>query len=260
MTTKQAKSTIINAQKNKNPKDHLRPGAQTRQRVLYMYLLIDQSKSMNMDQKMEVMNNTINEETKEWIRVAEENGAIIQVQVITYGEGANLVYDKPINVKDLEWNDLKATDNATEYASAFELLAACLNNHISEHKLLKPLLVMMSDGQPNDDYRKALSALQSNPMFIKSDKLAVAIGSDAFKSKALLEFTGNNPERVFCAGTNEADIQNLQAGDLAQAIRFVTTQSLTNSVSVVKRDSDFSSMNDSDFKKMSNPDDSILVW
>ena len=77
-----------------------------------------------------------------------------------------------------------------------------------------PVLFLMSDGQPTDEYRKALDSLRENRWFQVAIRVAIAIGDDADKN-ILTEFTGN-PELVLTAHTPEA---------LKQMIRFVSVTS-----------------------------------
>jgi uncharacterized protein YegL len=72
----------------------------------------------------------------------------------------------------------------------------------------------MSDGQPTDEYHKALDILRENRWFQVAIRVAIAIGDDADKN-ILTEFTGN-PELVLTAHTPEA---------LKQMIRFVSVTS-----------------------------------
>jgi uncharacterized protein YegL len=55
---------------------------------------------------------------------------------------------------------------------------------------LPPVLVLLSDGQPTDDYKRQLDALLALPWGKKSVRIAISIGQDADDS-VLQEFTGN---------------------------------------------------------------------
>lgn len=77
-----------------------------------------------------------------------------------------------------------------------------------------PVLFLMSDGQPTDEYHKALENLRENRWFKVAIRVAIAIGDDADKD-ILEEFTGSS-ELVLTAHTPEA---------LKQMIRFVSVTS-----------------------------------
>ena len=96
-----------------------------------------------------------------------------------------------------------------------------LNSKLSRNEFLNsptgnfaPVLFLMSDGQPTDEYRKALDSLRENRWFKVAIRVAIAIGDDA-DMQVLTEFTGN-PELVLTAHTPEA---------LKQMIRFVSVTS-----------------------------------
>jgi uncharacterized protein YegL len=77
-----------------------------------------------------------------------------------------------------------------------------------------PAIILMSDGEPTDDYKKGLSELQENKWYKYAIKVAVAIGEDA-NIDVLKEFTGNI-EAVTAVHTPEA---------LRKWIRFVSITS-----------------------------------
>jgi uncharacterized protein YegL len=96
-----------------------------------------------------------------------------------------------------------------------------LNKRLSRNEFLDsptgnfaPVLFLMSDGQPTDEYKQALANLSENRWFKVAIRVAIAIGDDADKN-VLAEFTGS-PELVLTAHTPEA---------LKQMIRFVSVTS-----------------------------------
>jgi uncharacterized protein YegL len=116
----------------------------------------------------------------------------------------------------MTWTDLHA-EGMTSLGTAFNEL----NSKLSRKEFLDsptgnfaPVLFLMSDGQPTDEYHKALDILRENRWFQVAIRVAIAIGDDADKN-ILTEFTGN-PELVLTAHTPEA---------LKQMIRFVSVTS-----------------------------------
>ena len=73
---------------------------------------------------------------------------------------------------------------------AFELLADQLKIPPMPDRALPPVLVLLSDGQPTDDYKKGLSTLLSVPWAKKAVKVAISIGDGAILDM-LAEFTQN---------------------------------------------------------------------
>ena len=77
-----------------------------------------------------------------------------------------------------------------------------------------PVLFLMSDGEPTDDYRSGIEVLKHNNWFKAAIKVAIGIGNDANKSM-LAEFTGSD-ESVIEVHTPE---------ELKKWIQFVTVTS-----------------------------------
>ena len=77
-----------------------------------------------------------------------------------------------------------------------------------------PVLFLMSDGEPTDDYRSGIEVLKRNNWFKAAIKVAIGIGNDANKSM-LAEFTGSD-ESVIEVHTPE---------ELKKWIQFVTVTS-----------------------------------
>ena len=57
-------------------------------------------------------------------------------------------------------------------------------------RALPPVLVLLSDGQPTDDYKKSLDKLLHLPWGKKAGRIVISIGQDA-NDDALEQFTGN---------------------------------------------------------------------
>ena len=79
-------------------------------------------------------------------------------------------------------------------------------------RALPPVIVLLSDGQPTDDYKKSLDKLKGMPWFRKAVKIAISIGQDA-DDDVLIEFTGNK----------ELVLQANNATALAKMIKWAST-------------------------------------
>jgi uncharacterized protein YegL len=80
-------------------------------------------------------------------------------------------------------------------------------------RALPPVLVLISDGQPTDDFDDGLRALTAEPWGKKAVRLAIAIGEDA-DTNVLQRFIGH------------AELQPLRANnaeDLVKYIRWAST-------------------------------------
>jgi uncharacterized protein YegL len=79
-------------------------------------------------------------------------------------------------------------------------------------RALPPVIVLLTDGQPTDDYKKSLQRFQKLPWAKKAVKIAISIGQDA-DDDVLLEFTGNR----------ELILQANNANMLAKMIKWAST-------------------------------------
>ena len=79
-------------------------------------------------------------------------------------------------------------------------------------RALPPVIVLLSDGQPTDDYKKSMEKLKKRPWFRKAVKIAISIGQDA-DDEVLIEFAGNK----------ELVLQANNATALAKMIKWAST-------------------------------------
>lgn len=105
--------------------------------------------------------------------------------------GAHWHVAQPTQVEQFEWADLSA-DGVTDMGKALSLVADQLKIPPMSERALPPVLVLVSDGQPTDDFETGLKALLSLPWGKKAVRLAIAIGEDA-DHEVLKRFI-NNPE------------------------------------------------------------------
>lgn len=176
----------------------VRPGGELASRPLHFFWLVDCSGSM-WGEKIGVVNNAIQSVLPEMVSAAEDNpNAQLLIRTLKFATGASWVTEEPVKVENYVWEDLEA-GGVTDLGKAFELLAAQLSIPPMPDRALPPVIVLLSDGQPTDDYKKALTKLQKLPWCKKAVKIAISIGQDA-DDEVLLEFTGNR-ELVLQANT-----------------------------------------------------------
>ena len=109
--------------------------------------------------------------------------------LIQFSTGASWITANPVPVEDYSWEDMEA-NGVTDMGKAFDLLAAQLGIPPMPSRALPPVIVLLSDGQPTDDYKKGLDKLKALPWFKKAVRIAISIGKDA-DDDVLMEFTGN---------------------------------------------------------------------
>ncbi|GHS91667.1 hypothetical protein AGMMS49957_18500 [Synergistales bacterium] len=166
-----------------------RPGGELASRPLHFFWIVDCSGSM-FGEKIGSVNHAIQSTIPEMKDAARNNpNAQLLIRTLKFSTGASWVTATPVKMDDFAWDDLSA-EGVTDLGKAFELLAAQLTIPPMTDRALPPVLVLLSDGQPTDNYAQFLNKLLQLPWGKKAVRIAIAIGQDADKS-VLQEFTGN---------------------------------------------------------------------
>lgn len=188
-----------------------RPGGELATRPIHFFWVVDCSGSM-YGEKIGIVNNTIQECIPEMRNSADNNpNAQLLIRALQFSSGASWITASPVPVENYSWEDMEA-NGLTELGKAFNLLAAQLSIPPMPERALPPVIVLLSDGQPTDDYKKSLDKLKGMPWFRKAVKIAISIGQDA-DDDVLIEFTGNR----------ELVLQANNATALAKMIKWAST-------------------------------------
>lgn len=188
-----------------------RPGGKLASRPLHFFWVVDCSGSM-YGEKIGVVNNAIQSVLPDMIDEAADNpNAQLMIRTLKFSTGASWVTENPVKVEEYVWKDLEAA-GVTDLGKAFDLLSAQLSVEQMGERALPPVIVLLSDGQPTDDYKKSLEKFQKLPWAKKAVKIAISIGQDA-DDEVLLEFAGNR----------ELVLQANNAKMLAKMIKWAST-------------------------------------
>jgi uncharacterized protein YegL len=145
---------------------------------------------MGVGGKIEALNNAIDESVPAMRNAADENpNAQLLVRVIRFSNGAQWHIGQPTPVETFQWQTLTA-DGVTDLGKALSEVAEQLSVDKMPSRALPPVLVLLSDGQPTDDYKAGLQKLLAQPWGKKAVRIAIAIGQDA-DLDCLQEFIGN---------------------------------------------------------------------
>ncbi|MBR1592584.1 MAG: VWA domain-containing protein [Ruminococcus sp.] len=156
---------------------------------LVIFFLIDTSGSMKGKKMGEL--NTVMEELIPEIRRVGEADTDVKLAVLTFSTDVKWMYSAPISIEEFEWSKLNA-DGVTSMGAAFSELSARMsrNSFLNSPSLsFAPVIFLMTDGYPSDDYRVGLKALQANSWYKFGLKAALGIGNEA-NDEMLAEFTG----------------------------------------------------------------------
>jgi uncharacterized protein YegL len=168
-------------------------------RVLTIFFLIDTSGSM-YGTKIAAVNTALQETIPIIAEISNTNpDAEIKIAAMDFSTDCQWMYDEPQSAEGFQWLTIEAS-------GLTQLGAACeeLNNKLSHsHGFMNeasgsyaPVIILLSDGEPTDNYEYGLARLKQNNWYkAAAAKLAIAIGDDANKN-VLTDFTGGNSECV----------------------------------------------------------------
>lgn len=165
-------------------------------RPLPVVLLADVSGSMSTNGKIEALNSSVSEMLATF---ADEDDlrAEIHTSVITFG-GSAKVHTPLAPASDIEWTEMKA-NGRTPMGRAMELAAEMIaDREAIPSRAYRPTVVLVSDGQPTDDWKTGLSQLCEQGRPSKADRMALAIGADA-DEEMLRRFLGDPEEPIYRA-------------------------------------------------------------
>ncbi len=178
-------------------------------RPLHFIWIADCSGSMEADGKIQALNHAIREAIPHMRKVADENvNAEVLVRALKFSSGAQWHISQPTPVEKFEWVDL-AANGVTDMGQAFSMVAAQLKMPPMSERALPPVLVLITDGQPTDDYAKGLQELMDEPWGKKAVRMAIAIGEDA-NSEVLQKFIGNSEMKPLPASNPEALVKHIR--------------------------------------------------
>ncbi len=176
------------------------PGGPLANRPLHFFWMVDCSSSMAGD-RIGAVNHAIQECIEPMREEAAGNpNAQLYIHTLKFASGASWVTAEPVPIEEFAWEDVEA-NGITDMGKAFELLAGQLSMPPMPDRALPPVIVLLTDGYPTDDWKRPLEKLLKMPWGKKAVKVAIAIGKDAERS-VLEAFTGN-PEAVLDAGNPE---------------------------------------------------------
>ena len=180
------------------------PGGEMSSRDLHFIWIADCSGSMG-GEKIESLNYAIRQTIPDMRREADQNpNANLIVRAVKFSDNAAWHIANATDIEQFNWIDLTA-GGVTAMGAALELVAKELASFPTDTRGLPPVLVLLTDGQPTDNFKGGLDALLGIPWGKKAVRIAIAIGRDT-DTNVLEEFTGNS-ELVLEAKNPQALIQ-----------------------------------------------------
>jgi uncharacterized protein YegL len=146
------------------------------------------------------------------------------VSVVTFGGAAKLC-QAPTSATDFTYTDLTAA-GGTPLGEAIDVAKALIDDREqTPSRAYRPLVVLVSDGEPTDSWESKLDAFVQDGRSAKCDRMALGIGEDATggRGRATLE--------RFIAGTEHQVFEAKDAGEIHNFFKFVTMSVVTRGLS-----------------------------
>ncbi len=184
------------------------PGGGISKRPLHVIVAADCSGSM-LGPKIQSLNYAIAvmlPQLAAWDR--EQENASVFIRVVTFGDDVRWHIAEPTPVDQVRWRPLEIVEGAvTNMGAALRTMATVLGSDRLERRALRPVLLLVTDGMPTDDFDAGLGELMGTPGGRAALRLAVAIGHDA-AHQPLNRFIGN-PTMPVLVADNAEDIPEL---------------------------------------------------
>lgn len=185
-------------------------GGPMARRQLHVIYVLDRSGSMNSSGKIQALNTAIAESLPLLRSAAADNAtADVLVRTAVFSDGAAWISEEAQPVEQVRWTPISA-HGLTDLGAALHLVAGALESPPMPERALTPVLVLVSDGQPTDDYRAGLRALLGTRWGARALRLAIAIGQDADR-EVLQEFIGwDSAHSPLQANDPDAIVESIQ--------------------------------------------------
>jgi len=181
----------------------LKKFAVAKARVLPVIILADTSGSMSVDGKIKSLSQAM----KDMIATFSDESrtrAEINVAVITFGGVAKLHLPLTPAHQIKQSEELIAT-GGTPLGEACLLAKELIEDKsIIDSRAYKPVIILLSDGHPTDNYGQAFNELVNSERAQKATRLALSIGADA--DNGILSDFNNDLEAPLFYAKNASDI------------------------------------------------------
>jgi uncharacterized protein YegL len=176
---------------------------------LPVILLLDVSGSMDGD-KIKNLNAAVRD-MLETFRDTKSGEIEIWTAIVAFGAEVKL-HQKLTGAGTVQWHDLSA-GGPTPLGTALEMAKAMIEDkNVVPSRAYRPVVVLVSDGQPTDRWEGPLNEFIGNGRSQKCDRMAMAIGADA--DEAVLG--------KFVEGTSNPLFYAENAKGLREFFKFVT--------------------------------------
>jgi len=138
-------------------------------------LLLDTSYSME-GEPIQKLNQAVESMIKEF-KKAETMETFIKLSIITFGNKGVQLHTPLEEISKTEYKPLEV-GGSTPMGTALKMAKAMIEDKsIFKGRDYRPTIVLLSDGEPNDEWKEPLDDFVNNGRSSKCDRIAVAIGA-----------------------------------------------------------------------------------
>jgi uncharacterized protein YegL len=148
-------------------------------RPLHFFWLADGSGSMRVEGKIQALNHAIREAIPHMRDAALDNPhATVFVNAIRFADEARWMDNKLTPVSEFRWQDIEA-GGSTSMGEALAMVGETLQPPLMTDRALPPVIALVTDGLPTDDFQAGLNHLMSKPWGRQALRVVVAINPEA---------------------------------------------------------------------------------
>lgn len=176
-----------------------KPAGESRRRKMNLFYLVDTSGSMS-GAKIQSVNQVMPEAIRIVSEISAENkdNAEIAVSALMFSNGTRWLHPEAIDSEDFKWVD-QCAGGGTDLGAACVELEKALHRTGAKAQLTStsghknPAIILLSDGEPTDNYDLGLQKLKKNNWFKSASKVAFQIGKGGIDCNVenLVKFTGS---------------------------------------------------------------------
>lgn len=166
-------------------------------KTMTMFFLIDTSGSMGGTSIGQV-NDAMREVLPDLKDISDENAdAKIKLAVMTFSSDVQWITSSPVELDNFKWTNLEAAGPTVMGEACKELNSKLDRNAFLQDAVgvYAPVIILISDGAPTDDFKAGLAALKENKFYKAAIK--VALGVEDADMDLLAEFTGNKELAIY---------------------------------------------------------------
>ncbi|MFN4002084.1 vWA domain-containing protein [Microcella sp.] len=146
------------------------------------------------------------------------------VSIVTFGSSTGLLVP-PTPASEFQYRDLVA-GNGTPLGQAIGAAKQLIEDKgQTPSRAYRPLVVLVSDGQPTDSWEGPLADFVGSGRSAKCDRMALGIGEEAYSG------SGRATLEKFIEGTEHKVFEAKDAGEIHNFFKFVTMSVVTRSLS-----------------------------